>query len=215
MCARGEPLLLAIPCENFGLVTGTNVCDKNGCFPPPPPRLQTGKVVPPLDAPPPQVITSLLSAGLTFCRLHWLEEGNTPPPQDAILYYSLSFLPYAPPPHSKIPLHSQLINKSINPHSYFEKNSTRISSFSYFSSLSFSFCCCVFFSSRSRTRFRHREARDKSNNEAYIRRKSKNRVYLNSRKRVACRRKSRWDLEQRRRRRSARARAFSLLALLR
>jgi hypothetical protein len=75
--------------------------------------LQTGRVVPPLDAPPPQLITSLLSAGLTVCRLHWLEEGNTPPPQDAILYYSLSFLPYARPPHSKIPLRSQSINQSI------------------------------------------------------------------------------------------------------
>jgi hypothetical protein len=126
LCARGEPVLLAIPCENFGLVTGTNVCDKIGCFPPPPPpRLETGRVVPPLDAPPPQLITSLLSAGLTVCRLHWLEEGNTPPPQDAILYYSLSFLPYAPPPHSKIPLHFQSINKSINPHSYFEKTAPR------------------------------------------------------------------------------------------
>jgi hypothetical protein len=78
-----------------------------------------------LDAPPPQLITSLLSAGLTVCRLHWLEEGNTPPPQDAILYYSLSFLPYARPPHSKIPLRSQSINKSINPHSYFEKTAPR------------------------------------------------------------------------------------------
>jgi hypothetical protein len=87
--------------------------------------LQTGRVVPPLDAPPPQLITSLLSAGLTVCRLHWLEEGNTPPPQDAILYYSLSFLPYAPPPHSKITLHSQSINKSINSHSYFEKTAPR------------------------------------------------------------------------------------------
>jgi hypothetical protein len=38
-----------------------------------------------------------------------------------MLYYSLSFVPYAPPPHSKIPLHSQ----SINPHSYFEKTAPR------------------------------------------------------------------------------------------
>lgn len=126
-----------------------------------------------------------------------------------ILVAFLSSLRPASPLQNSTPL-------SINQSSQLlRKNSTTISSFSHFSSLSFSFCCYVFFSSRSRTRFRHRESRSKSNDEAYIKRKRKNGVDLNSRKRVACRRKSRWDLEQRRRRRSARARAFSLLALLR
>ncbi len=90
LCSWAAPLLLplASPRENLGPTAGTNVCDNSDCFLllfSLPRLLQIGNTLLP-EAPPTELATALVFA----CRWYWPEEeGKTPPPQDAAIFFTL------------------------------------------------------------------------------------------------------------------------------